>query len=203
MPTILTRRQLFFMAAAATRLGAAGEDFWNTRPATEWNAGDIYRLMNHSPWANSLEATTSLNPNPPSFITGGRNPWPPSGPKCVVTWESALPIRDAMKSALPSVFRDSYVIGVDGIPHMDGRGPSSARRFAVLRGKGKQKWMVHATMSREIIRNSAVYAFGFPRAAAPIDLDLNQVVFETQFGRWIVHAKFQPKAMSYRGTLAL
>ena len=85
MPTILTRRQLFFMAAAATRLGAAGEDFWNTRPATEWNAGDIYRLMNHSPWANSLEATTSLNPNPPSFITGGRNPWPPSGPKCVVT----------------------------------------------------------------------------------------------------------------------
>ena len=43
------------------------------------------------------------------------------GPKGVVTWESAKPLRDALKTRLPRIFANCYVIGVDGIPLGDAR----------------------------------------------------------------------------------
>jgi hypothetical protein len=197
-PSILTRRQLLLLLAATARLEAADEDFWNTKPLSEWNAGDIYRVMNHSPWANPVQWWCPL----PSLRSPDERPHSQLGPKGVVTWESAQPIRDALKTPLPRVFANFYVVGVDGVPS----GSHSAgylRRFAALRSNGKPKWSVGASVARELIRNSAVYAFGFPKGAAPIGPDTGDVVFEMELGQWMVQTKFKPKDMLYHGELAL
>jgi hypothetical protein len=200
-PPVLSRRQLFVLAGAAARMEAASTDeFWNTKPPEEWSAGDKYRLANHSPWANPVEGrhpNTSLR-LPRSQGGGVTEP----GPKGVVTWESAQPIRDALKTPLPRVFANYYVIGVDGIP-LGNSYVGSLRRYTALRSTGKAKWTVGATAARELIRNSAVYAFGFSKAAALIGPDTGDVVFETQFGEWFIQAKFKPKDMLYHGQLAL
>lgn len=201
----LSRRQLLFMAGAASRLGASEPDFWNSKPAEEWSTGDIYRLANHSPWANSVQSWTHVNP-PRTVGLGGGPIWPASpewGPKGVITWESARPIREALKTRLPRVFSNSYVIGVDGIPLGNAPSADYLRPYTVLRSKGRVRWAVRPWVARELIRNSVVYAFGFPRSAAPIDPDTSEIYFESQFGRWMVQTKFKPREMLYRGELAL
>ena len=201
----MSRRQLFLLAGATAPLSASEQtDFWNRKPAEEWNPSDIYRLANHSPWANPVQSW----PQPPGRIaasTIGGSTWggsPEWGPMGVVTWESARPIRDAFKAPLPDVFDDYYVIGVDGIPRA-ARNLNYLRQFTVLRGRGKQRWSAVAAVAQSLVRNSEICAFGFHRDAAPIDPDTSEVVFETQFGRWLVQAKFRPRDMLYHGELAL
>lgn len=204
-PTLLSRRQLFLLAGAAARVGASEQDFWNSKPAAEWSTSDIYQLANHSPWANPVQAW-SFSPFGGRDEPSGGIALPTTtvtlGPQGVVTWESAQPLRKALKTPLPRAFANLYVIGVDGIPS-GSRFPSSLQRVTVLRCGGKPKWTVRASVPRELIRTSAVYAFGFPKAAAPIGPDSGDVVFETQFGPWMVRATFKPKDMLYRGQLAL
>jgi hypothetical protein len=208
-PSILSRRQLFLLAGAAARLaasqqGAPPADSWNSKPRAEWSTGDIYRLMNHSPWANPVQSWSQA-PSRGGATTAGSS-WPPSpqlGPKGVVTWESAQPIRDALKTALPRAFANCYVIGVDGIPLGNVGYLDFLRGSTFLRCKGKAKWTVRAWVVRELVRNSAVCAFGFPRASAPINADTDEIHFATQFGRWMVQTRFKPKDMLYHGKLAL
>jgi hypothetical protein len=205
VPGLLSRRRFFLLTGAAAPLAASGQDFWNSKPAAAWSTGEIYQLVNHSPWANPVQAWSRALPGR-GVDTRGGIVWPSGpewGPKGVVTWESARPIRDALKTPLPRVFANSYVIGLDGIPLGSARSPDFARRFTVLRSRGKAKWAVHAWAVRELVRNSVVYAFGFPRAAAPIGPDTGDVEFETQFGRWSIQSKFKPRDMLYRGQLAL
>jgi hypothetical protein len=204
----LNRRQLLLLAGAlSSRLGASEPDFWNIKPPSEWSTGDIYRLANHSPWANSVQSWR----RPPLVIGGGGQSggpiWPASppewGPKGVITWESARPIREALRTRLPRVFANSYVIGVDGIPLGNAPSPDYLRAYTVLRSKGRIKWTVRPWAARELIRNSVVYAFGFPRSAAPIDPESSEIYFESQFGRWMVQTRFKPREMFYQGELAL
>ena len=203
-PATLSRRQLFLLAGAAARLQASGPDFWNSKPATEWDAGDIYRLANHSPWANPVQSWANDNRRFMRGAQGGAAASPAEwGPKGVVTWESARPLREALKTPLPRVFANCYVIGVDGIPLGTAGRVDYLRRFTVLRSKGKVNWSVRPWVVRELIRNSAVYLFGFPQSAAPIAADRAEVHFESQFGRWMIQTKFKPREMLYRGQLAL
>src|SRR5580704_16762998 len=107
---ILGRRRFLLLAAAATRARAGGDDFWNRKPAAQWDAGETYRLLNASPWATQVQAS---DPGPNDTYTATFSPpgklphatWhhPDAGAMsrpCVVTWESARPIRDALKAPL-------------------------------------------------------------------------------------------------------
>ena len=202
--SFISRRQLFLLAGAAARLAASEPPFWNTKPANEWDLGDIYRLSNKSPWANPVQAFAPARDQgwPPAGRWGGTTPLGDWGPKGVVTWESARPIREALKTPLPRMFNNCYVIGVDGISTGGGGYPDYQRSATFLRGKGKVKWSLRAIVSRELIRNSAVRLFGFPRTF-PIDVDMSEVYFEAQFGRWQVQTKFHPRDMIYKGELAI
>lgn len=196
------------MAGAALRLEATGPDFWNSKPASEWNTGDIYQLANHSPWATSVEAwghnrlMGSVDASRGGPIASVPAPPMERGPKGVITWESAEPLRQALKHPLPRIFSNSYVIGVDGIPLGYTRDLEYVRFSTFLRSRGKVKWSVRPWVVRELIRNSVVYAFGFRKSSAPIDSE-STLYFEAQFGRWTVGARFRPKEMLYRGELAL
>jgi hypothetical protein len=186
---VLTRRRILFLAAAVTQLRASSDDFWNTKPPSEWGPGEIYRLMNHSPWANWVEWSEPFEgPDQPI--------------KCVVTWESALPIRQALKTPMAPVYANYYVIGMDGVP-AGNHSADKLGRFATLRSSGTRGWKVAATSARERIRTSAVYQFAFPRATAPIGVETKEVVFEMNVGHWTLQSKFRPKEMLYRGELAL
>lgn len=207
VPSLFSRREMLFFAGAATRLRASEpEAFWERKPSAEWSLADVYRISNHSPWANPVQSWT--------HAMGGRRPvqppgaavWPPApefGPIGVITWESARPLREAFKTPLPWELEDLYVIGVDGIPIGGAMNVNSLRQFTVLRGRGRTKWSVRAAVAMELIRNSAVCAFGFPRSAAPIDLATDEVYFESEFGRWMIQTKFRPRDMVYHGELAV
>jgi len=194
-----SRREFVLLAGAASRLTAAGGGFWNNKPPAQWSTGEIYQLVNQSPWARPVTArreaqTTGLSP---------RRAWIPQPPQGVVTWESAQPVRDAFKVPLPPEFEDQYVIGVDGIPLGETPYFDYLSGSTRLRSGGAKQWTAAVSEMRELIRNSAVYAFGFPRSSAPVARDSGDIFFETQFGPWLVRAKFRPKEMVYRGSLAL
>jgi len=195
--SLLSRRQTLFLAGAVTCLPASGDDFWNTMPPSEWGVGEIYRLMNHSPWANTTEWTTG-----PGFARKNDTNLPGPRVKAVVTWESALPLREALRIPEAPVYENCYVLGLDGLPS----GTYTAeylRQFARLRATGKSKWTARATSARERIRTSSVYQFAFPRTSAPIGPDTEDVYFEMELKPWTLQSKFKPKEMLYHGELAV
>jgi hypothetical protein len=187
----VSRRRILFLAGAAVRLRAAGEDFWNTKPPSQWDAGEIYQLLNHSPWADS---TDWWHPTPRKT--------PQANVATVVTWESARPIRDALKTRPAPVYQNYYVIGVDGLPSGD-YSPDYLSQFAVLRSRRKSKWTARAASARERIRTSSVCQFAFPRGSAPIGPETEEVIFEMNLEPWMLQARFKPREMLYRGELAL
>jgi hypothetical protein len=206
-PSFITRRQFLLLAGSALRLGASRDDFWNTKPPSEWDAGEMYRLMNRSPWANAVQAFIpgeeweSMNPRTHGVTKQGAPP--EYGSKGVVTWESAQPIRDAMKTATAPVYQNYYVVGVDGIP-TEGAPASKLREFAVLSSAGKPRWTVGATDARELIRTpSVLYEFAFPKSKAPIGPNSRDIVFEAVFGKWTIRTTFKPRNMLYHGRPAL
>lgn len=66
----LTRRSAIECAAAGTlaiifgESAFAGSEFWNRKPPSSWNAEEIHRLMNKSPWAKevSIGLTAAAGP---------------------------------------------------------------------------------------------------------------------------------------------
>jgi len=155
---------------------------------------------------------------------GGRGGQPRGGQASTfhgtVRWESARPIREAQKSALPDVFAGHYVIAVSGIPLLDDRGQgtrgedddSSSRRgqddsletlksLSSLQVRGKD--LVQAGVVRRQVGTGSTFLFGFSKEMLPIDKHDGEVAFATQMSRLIVKARFAPKEMLYRGELVL
>ena len=198
-PSVLSRRRaLLLTGAAAARLGASEPDFWNTKPVREWSVADIYQLTNRSPWAKQVQWLGP--PLETAEIVPSKMPAVP--PRAVVVWESAKPIRDALKRDLPAVFADHYVVSLDG-PSLDDQFIRSLAVETVLEAKSKPRVKARAALVRQLMRNSVVYAFGFPKKAVPIGPDCDEVVFRTQFGIWMLNATFKPKEMLYHGELAV
>jgi len=204
-PRFLSRREFFLLAGTTSAVRAAENDFWNSKPPSQWTVGDIYRLMNHSPWAKRVQAWRPDITN--SQLKDRVGVFPPTGyvfgPTGVVTWESAPPIRDAFKSPLPPEFEDSYVIGVDSFPLQDTPNLDYLSGATRLRYSGQPKWTAPVSAMQEVIRNSTVYLFGFSHRAAPVGRHGGEVIFETQMGEWVIQARFSPKEMLYRKQLAL
>jgi len=95
---LFKRREFLLLAGTATCVGAADKDFWNSRPPSEWDTGEIYSLMNSSPWAKTVRWWGPPSPLENGLAKSGKvGGLPQKGPKTVITWESAPPVRDAMK----------------------------------------------------------------------------------------------------------
>jgi len=199
-PSNLSRRRaLLLTGAAVARLGAVEPDFWITKPVREWSVAEIYQLTNRSPWAKQVQWWG------PPLRTAETVPskMPAVPPGAVVVWESAKPILDALKRDLPAVFADHYVVSFDG-PSLGDQSMRSLAVETVLEAKSKPKVKVSAALVGQLIRNSVVYAFGFPKKAVSIGPDCEEVVFRTQFGTiWKLEATFKPKEMLYHGEVAV
>jgi hypothetical protein len=138
-----------------------------------------------------------------------------------VRWDSAQPIRDALKTSLPDAFDGHYVLAVSGIPLLDNprQGPrdedddaSSNRRtqddsldhlkaLTSLQVKGKD--YVQAGVVQRQVGSANTLLFGFSKEMLPVSKQDAEINFSTQMARLIVKARFTPKEMLYHGDLAV
>jgi hypothetical protein len=139
---------------------------------------------------------------------------PPGMPEihALVRWESALPIRAALKEASESK-SNQYVIRVTGLrtmPRRDsgGQGPNPAdmqarmKEATRLERKGKDP-IPASSAARDETGNSLSLLFTFEAESDPIQLKDKEVVFVTRMGLLQMKAKFVLKDMVYQGKLEL
>ena len=48
----------------------AAADFWQSKPASEWNEKELQKILNNSPWAHQISVSVN-GPTPPSIGRGG------------------------------------------------------------------------------------------------------------------------------------
>lgn len=200
----------------------AGGEFWNRKAASSWSTDEIVELTTNSPWAKDVrvdfkpkgkdaEGERGPDPGPSPFgmnkAEGGRTAG--KGPNVVVTWESALPIFDALHYKIPADFINHYVIGIKDLPIVVDAGPNREspeqiidwlENSATLQAKSKEAIQCGvAATSRE----GSMILFGFSRDLLTLTAKDKEVVFTLDTDQLAVKAEFHPKEMMYRGQLAL
>ena len=137
--------------------------------------------------------------------------------KGTVRWESARPIRDAQKTALPEAFANHYVISVSGIPLRDRRHASQTddddksrqqddslndlKQLTSLEAKGKS--LVQAGVVQRGTAEYSMILFGFSKEMLALTKHDNEVSFSTRLGPAVVKTKFYLKWMVYKKQLAV
>jgi hypothetical protein len=218
------------LASWSSTYGFYGKEFWETKEPADWNADDIAKLLTKSPWAKAVSAErtkTQRNtmPSDPMGNPGPRGPVGMGGPrtripgtagstspsvktvttyKGTVVWESAAPVRSALKTKLPDEFDGQYVLGVTGVPlaKSDSKGAiDRLRQVTTLQTKNRQP--LEAAGAQVQHDNGTLYLFGFAKEGLPLSRDDKEVVFTTHMGNTVFTAKFNPKDMLYHGELSL
>jgi hypothetical protein len=124
--------------------------------------------------------------------------------KGTVVWESAAPVRAALKTKLPDGFEGQYVLGMSGVPlaKTDSKAAlDRLRQLTTLEIKNRQP--LQAALVHVLRENGTVYLFAFPKEPLPISRDEKEVVFTTHMGNTLFTAKFNPKDMLYHGELSV
>ncbi len=177
-------------------------DFWNRKSAKEWTEQEIRQLITKSPWAQETRVDPKKNvtsPIPETAQSAGGPDKPVIGARAAtmtVCWDSARPVLDALGNFLPPGFGAHYVIGV----HDPGREIDPLKAASTLSAKGKEAEQA-GTMMRG--RDGVTVLFAFSKDLLPLTVRDRDVVFSLDTDRMALRAKFQPKEMIYRGTLAL
>jgi len=123
-----------------------------------------------------------------------------------VTWESAAPVRLARREALPPEFDRHYAIRVTGIParaFMQSDGAPAI--FPLLNGttlRVRGRKPLRADYVLPIPAKKSV-TFAFPAAGFPLRRENGPVSFAMNVNEMVVKARFDLKAMSFRGLLAV
>ncbi len=236
---VLRRRELLLMTAAfaGVRSAAASQPFWNTKEPAEWSESEIDTLITSSPWAHRFSlsiagATDDYGPpisQVPSNTGGGgwgipgtiglprtRTSSPGPYPRTsrmqvdgIVRWESALPIREALRSRVPEQFKDSLVISLSGIPvNMDSAGRrtfdlETIRQSARIEYEG-------AARTPELVQNGPLSSgmtrsvlLGFSRNKVALSGSSGSIVFSGRLAGTPFKVKFKPADMMYRGKFAV
>lgn len=169
---------------------------------------------------------------PRGRMGGGRGGYPRGGGgqqqaqyKGTVRWESAQPILDALKTPLPDIFVNHYVIGIRDIPLIDNERrpqdtddpdtpkpstPDSSsnkkaidnlKMFTTLQVKGKDT--IEPGVVQQMTPGGTYFLFGFSKEFLDFGKKDHEIDFRTQLGRLQVKTKFDPSEMIYRGKLAV
>ena len=214
---LLTRRNWIALAgtgiASWSRAHGFGKEFWDTKEPDAWSADEIAKLLMKSPWAKTISGERTRRPvgmgAPRSRIPGtgvprGRPPQVVTNLKGTVVWESAAPVRAALKTKLPDGFEGQYVLGMSGVPlaKTDSKAAlDRLRQLTTLEIKNRQP--LQAALVHVLREYGTVYLFAFPKEPLPISRDEKEVVFTTHMGNTLFTAKFNPKDMLYHGELSV
>lgn len=218
-PSILSRRSLILLTGAgfaswSKLCGFGGKEFWETKDPAEWNADEIAKLLMKSPWAKAVSAERVKAQKVPVGMGGPRTRIPGSSRtpstrtvttyQGTVVWESAAPVRAALKSKLPDGFEGQYVLGVSGVPLAKAESKGALDRVRqVTTLQVKNRLPLEAAGLQVQHENGTVYLFGFAREGLTLSTDAKEVVFTTHMGNTVFTAKFNPKDMLYHGELSV
>jgi hypothetical protein len=222
----LSRRGLVVFALGLTTKAWGGGEFWNKKEPVAWTTEEIHELTTNSPWAREIRLDLKAkggtkgedginavrDPTTGEFRGGssgnpGRTGEKP--PSAVVTWESALPLFDALKYRLPADFIGHYVIGVKDLPILVDAGPQRQtseqlvdwlKNSATLRAKSKEPVQAGVVATS---RGGSMVLFGFLKELLPLNEKDKEVVFALNTNQLALKARFEPKEMMYQGKLAL
>jgi hypothetical protein len=225
----LSRRELIGrsigITLCLTSKAWGGGEFWNKKEPASWTTDEIHELTTNSPWAREIrldlkakggakgeDSVNAVRDPTTGEFRGGSGSTAVKGekpPSAVVTWESALPLFDAMKYRLPADFIGHYVIGVKDLPILVDAGPQrqSAEQLvdwlknsATLRAKSKDPVQAGVVATS---RGGSMVLFGFLKELLPLTAQDKEVVFALNTNQLGLKAKFEPKEMMYQGKLAL
>jgi len=202
--------------APATRLFAAN-DFWNTKDPSTWTEDEIVMITSKSPWARGSVPGLKGAADPTGISSGGpvdtgrgAGARRISGPLTVtIRWESAQPIRDALRAPLSADFDGHYVISVTNLPLAPrGRGPDASETDDVLdRLQNGSTLQVRGKNPGEagIARRTRIGSilFGFSKDYLPLTPADREIIFKLDTAQMVVQAKFDAKEMMYHGKLAV
>ncbi len=216
------------LAALAPRSGwgFATGDFWNNQDPKDWTDAEIKELLSKSPWARPAEIKDngqvgSLGP-PRSGRGGSRSAAnrtgagaAPSIPriewKAIVRWDSALPVRTALKDFAPKDANDFYVLNVTGnlpsaLPPADEADDHGEQAYlkevTTLQHKGDAIHLARIEAAPESSVSPAGTRFYFSRMLALMPED-KEATFVTRIGPLDLKCKFALKDMLYRRNLEL
>ena len=140
--------------------------------------------------------------------------------KGTVRWESAKPIMEAIKTPLPEVFANRYVISVSGFPlygdsHSRSQDDSDSnssdsnqdmldrlKSLTYLEPKGREGAQPGIVQQQPSAGTRSIL-FGFSKEMLALKPEDKEVTFSTKLGRLLVKTKFNLKEMTYRGDFAL
>ena len=213
----LTRALASSLALApAARLFAAN-DFWNTKDPATWTEEEIIMITSKSPWARAsvpgfkgAADPTGVSSGAPVDTGRGAGARRISGPQNVtIRWESAQPIRDALRAPLSAEFDGHYVISATNLPLAPrGRGADASetddaldriQNGATLQVKGKDPG--EAGIARRTRIGSIL--LGFSKSYLPLTAADREIVFKLDIAQMVLQAKFDAKEMMYHGKLAV
>jgi hypothetical protein len=201
------------LAVAAAILLSA--DFWNVKDPAQWSKDEIEQMLTRSPWAKASSGSFDLS----KTRTGNavNRGYLGSGPvntgkvesmpdmRAIVRWESAKPIREAVKKPLPEEPTASYIVAIVNLPVNGGDSEANEAEMAeslkaatYLSIRGRPKW--HPFRIQFDGKGSAY--FFFDKEAGSIDARTPEIAFRSQFGPFEFKAKFSPGEMKYKGSPA-
>lgn len=221
----------------ALKIGLAGglaplcswaKEFWNEKQPADWTAGEVALLLNKSPWAKDAVISYYGGQNGPLSNSlpgerprGSRNASSGTSPsatspvewKAVIRWQSALPLRQALKINPSPDIEKFYILNMVGDVPSVGATPDEdatqrAARFDALKQvtklehKGDEILLSRVEVAPRNDLTLAGTLFYFSRGLA-LRLEDKQVTFSTKLGPIDMKCKFTLREMMYRGNLEL
>jgi hypothetical protein len=213
------------LARDPARLLAA--DFWDQKPPEEWTKQEIERLLAKSPWTKdaSIVNTAQTGPlsSPRAVNRRGRTVGNPNGDTEIpeltgkwsasVRWDSALPVREALKTKMSVALSENYIINVFGnvpspAPNDQDGIDERKTKFEILQERTRlERKDDPLELKRVELAPKTPFSppgtlFYFSRVF-PLTPDDKQVTFVTKIGPLELKCKFTLKEMLYRGNLEL
>jgi hypothetical protein len=226
----MTRRTALMigLAGGLTPLCSWAKEFWNDKKPEEWTPDEVALLLNKSPWAREAAISYYGGQNGPLSSTlpgehsrssrnasSGTSPsaMSPAAWKAFIRWESALPVRLALKVGSTPDAEKFYILNMVGDVPSIGATPDEdasqrAARFETLKQvtklehKGDEILLSRVEAAPRNDYTLAGTRFYFSRGLALRPED-KQAVFSTKLGPIDVKCKFTLRDMMYRGNLEL
>jgi hypothetical protein len=223
----MTRREILMLSLAAVPgLSSPAGEFWNDKKPEDWSEAEIQEILTKSPWAKEgavsvfggaggslLNRNGAMNRSGNMSSTGRQRTsttqnqsgdTPDLRYKAIVRWQSALPIREALKEKPTAAGADNYILALVGDlaladPDEDDAQKESRLEMMKQSTKLEKHGGAIALANLETVKKLGTL-FYFPRVEPIKD---GQVTFTTKMGPIEVKCKFTVKEMMYHGKLEL
>ena len=213
----------------ALALARPNEDFWESKDPKDWTDDERKQILTNSPWARLAQVKYNsgasglgmMGMNGSRRGGGGRMPTATQGTTdtkdapplpthydAVVRWESALPIREAVKVKSKDDPAANYILCVTGDLPMLGKASNDEtddeyaqrlemlKQYTKLEKRGDPIYLVRCGYSKD----GALFYFERNDLITTHD---GSVTFVTKLGPLDIKCKFSVKEMVYRGKLEL